>query len=716
MHTSLMASIVNNAAILIALSMVYEVAHLVPESRRKLRPVLTGSLIGLLGIVLMLFPFELAPGLYFDTRSILLSVAALSFGGPAIAIAAAMTAFYRFFSGGVGAIPGVMVILASAGIGLAWRHVFGKGKGWRQWGETYLMGLAVHAVMLACMLLLPYPQNLNVIREIWLPIMMVHPVVTVLLAELIRLQTSRNEALLRIAETESRYRSMFENSHLVKMILDRETGRIIDINQAAERFYGWNHATLLKMHISDINTQPDSQVREALGQATDGRVNRFIFKHRRANREPCDVEVHVSPIQYDGRMVLYSVVHDISERVAMERERDHMVSELERARVQAVAANEAKSQFLANMSHEIRTPLNGLMGMIQLLDRTPLSESQKELLQIAQTSANTLLSVINDILDYSRIEAGKVDFEVIPFSIRKTVEEACNLFLTASMSKGIPIRIEITDEILDICLGDPFRLRQILSNLIGNAVKYTNTGSIDVAVETEGTQDDGKQHLVFSVRDTGIGIAPDKLGILFKRFSQVDGSNTRIFGGSGLGLSICKGLVEKMGGEIWAQSVKDSGSCFTFTCAFLMPDRPSAARAGEEKSGSAEENGSGGETPRLLLVEDDEISRVVVSEFARLSGRQVVTAKDGKEALALYGRMQFAAILMDIQMPVMDGFQATREIRRLEAATGGRTPIIAMTAHSLKGDQEKCLVAGMDDFLGKPLLESDFLSVIQKWT
>ncbi len=605
MHTSLMVSIVNNAAILIALSMVYEAAFLIPESRSNLRPYLTGSLIGLLGIVLMLFPFELAPGLYFDTRSILLSVAALLFGGPAIAIAAVMTALYRFISGGVGAIPGVVVILASAGIGLGWRSVFGKGKGWRQWGITYLMGLVVHAVMLACMLLLPYPQNLNVIREIWLPIMVVHPVATVLLAELIRLQTSRNEALLRIAETDSRYRSMFENSHLVKLIMDRETGRILDANRAAEEYYGWSHETLLKMHISDINTQSVPQVREAMGKATEGSVNRFLFKHRHADGTTSEVEVHASPIQYDGKTVLHSVVHDISERVAMERERDLMVSELEQAREQAVAANEAKSQFLANMSHEIRTPLNGLMGMIQLLDRTPLSDIQKELLEIAHASSNTLLSVINDILDYSRIEAGKIEFEVIPFSISKTVKEACDLFLTASMSKGIPIRVDIAEEILDICLGDPFRLRQILSNLVGNAVKYTSAGSIDVVVVEKRARDDGKQHLVFSVRDTGIGIAPDKLDILFKRFSQVDGSNTRIFGGSGLGLSICKGLVEKMGGEIWAQSEMDAGSCFTFTCAFLMPDPSGTIRADEDKSVSAKENGSDGEKARPLPAEDD---------------------------------------------------------------------------------------------------------------
>ncbi len=515
-----------------------------------------------------------------------------------------------------------------------------------------------------------------------------------------------------------------------------------ELNKTKEKVHNLEHKiqTILNnapIVFSAINTKGVFHVSEGkglekLGRKSNQSVGLSIFEmhnqnpvildavRRALNGEFVSTNFVLKDISYDlfmgpeknaqGEIIGASMLSvDITDRIKVESEKQNLA-----AREQAaIETSKLKSEFLATMSHEIRTPINGVIGMTSLLLDTDLTAQQKEFAEAIKLSGASLLTVINDILDFSKIESGKLDFEEINFNLPELIQHTTKSLSLIANQKDIKFESHLESDVYNWVIGDPSRFRQVLNNLISNAIKFTQNGHVILRVRT--VKELAQPKVYVEVEDTGIGIPADMTNRMFVAFTQGEASMSRRFGGTGLGLSICKQLVEKMGGEIGVSSIEGKGSTFWFTTSFKEGKMPVIEDHSSEISSLPTVSNLQDNAPHILVAEDNQVNQIIAINMLKKMGYSSTIVQNGIEAIVALENNRFDLVLMDCQMPKMDGLEATRQFRSNGSELNRGVPIIAMTANAMKGDKEKCLAVGMDDYISKPISYEAVKTVLARW-
>ena len=509
------------------------------------------------------------------------------------------------------------------------------------------------------------------------------------------------ERLLMAQELESIF-----SASLVGIVLVRD-GRVKNVNDRLCRMLGYQREELLEAEARTFFINRES-------------FRRFVQLHARPLAVHDLEYLEYQLVRKDGTAIYCAlsgkavVPHDLSHGVVWVIQditrRKKVESELEQAKEDAETANQAKGVFLANMSHEIRTPMNGIIGLCELLLQTDLNKEQIHRLELIRESGRRLMNIVNDILDFSKVDAGRIEIATYPFSLRSSMQEVISNLEVQAQQKGLLLRCDIDADVPDNLEGDRNRLIQVMLNLVGNGLKFTHQGSVHVRIGVQSFPAENRVELLFEIIDTGVGIKPEKQESIFDAFVQADTSPSRQFGGTGLGLSISRNFVHLMGGEISFDSEPGKGTRFYFSLPFSLTE------SGPEYSGTDQDQSEqpvpGLTKGKILLAEDEYINTTLAIAVLEQVGFEVVSVANGKDAIKQWQNIFFDCILMDIQMPEMDGFAAVRRIRELEKGSGRHIPIIAMTAHAGKDDRENCLQAGMDDYIAKPFNAAQLITIL----
>jgi PAS domain S-box-containing protein len=521
----------------------------------------------------------------------------------------------------------------------------------------------------------------------------------------IRTDVTRMKAIEQRLEEQLHFSRQIVDATPIPVYFKGTDGRYIGANRAFADLFGVTGedllaktvADLFPAEIADFHRRHDAELFRTVGSQS------YELAVRMPDGTPRTLLYHKATLTHSDGSVrgLIGAIIDITQRKQWE---DGLLA----AKEAAEAASRAKGEFLANMSHEIRTPMNGIIGMTELALDLARDEHQRDYLNTARSSAMGLLTVVNDILDLSKIEAGKVVIEAVAFDPAADLESALKALHPQAAAKGLRLAVACQGPMPHAVTGDPTRIRQVLVNLVSNAIKFTERGEVAVRLECAGITD-GRAMLRYSVRDTGIGIARDKQEVVFDAFAQADGSTTRRFGGTGLGLAICRRLVNLMGGTIGVDSEPGRGSIFHFALGLPVTSATVPAKTAATSATVAR-------PIKVLLAEDNAVNQKLASAMLQKWGHKVVVAGNGREAVDLSAGESFDLILMDMQMPDMSGIEATAAIRARETAGGAaRLPIVALTANAMSGDRERCLAAGMDDYLSKPIRSTDLQTVLARW-
>lgn len=509
--------------------------------------------------------------------------------------------------------------------------------------------------------------------------------------------TNQKMAERKLKESEYKTRVILDNSAAAITLTD-EKENIVSWNKFTEQLLGMKKRDLSLKHVSVLYPKDEWKKIRSENIRKIGSRHHLETKIIRKDGKIIDIDLSINVLTDSSGKIIGSVgiMQDITER-------KHAQQILLQAKLAAEEASSAKTMFLANMSHEVRTPMNAIIGMIDLTLDSSLTEDQKDNLKTVRDAAGNLLNLLNDILDLSRVEAGKINLEAIEFNIRNVLHSVCKGLTVLARNKNLELLWGVDSKVPELLIGDPTRVRQVIINLINNAIKFTHKGKVEVNINVGAAIED-EATLTFSVADTGIGIPKEKQDAIFEPFTQADDSTTRKYGGTGLGLTISTRLVEMMRGRIWVESDPLKGSTFYFTAVFkLARKEPSVTVVSIPQETSQLAPKANLQDLRILLAEDNMMNQKIATKMLEKKGWFVQVAQNGQEAMEQLSQNHFDIILMDVQMPIIDGLEATRLIREEEKQTGRHIPIVAMTAHAMEGDERRCLAGGMDGYVAKPI-------------